>query len=385
MTGILTNVGLALTRRWKRNLLTTAAMVIGVAALISVLAISQSSAQHLAETVNRLQANTILVSLPIESWEESEQQLVDSALSMHGVRLAGTFITSDAGTYSATVQQRATTTPISVATVVASESGLAARGGRLLSGDFPSEDAAVGDAVLIGSALASELGVSTELGSNTVLVNGVLVFVSGIVRDGAQNSEANTALVLPQETARMLGLLPQQRSLRIVVNDGAVPIIASIAPIALYPRDPGAVAVGTQPSPEVLRRQLLEDNRALLLTVTVVMVGATLFGIVTTMQTAVWERRRELGIIRAMGESRLRVGLQFLLESTGLGLAAGAVGYILGVLVSAAFAYLNNWTFILPPVAPGAIVLSGCVGAIAGCLPAWNASRISPASLLRST
>lgn len=384
MTGLLQSVFRALLRRWNRNLLTISAMVVGAGALVSVLAISQSSAQNLANTVDQLQSDTVLATLPHQSWDQTETDLVQRVVRIGGVERAGTFITSNAGTYPVDVSVPAQETVTRVATVVATPEGCRARGVRVLAGGFPDDGLQLTNSVLIGVALAKQVGVSTEIGSNTLIINGMIASVTGIVRDNNTESDANTAVILPPATAAHFNVLPQDRTLQVVASSGAVATVARAIPVVAYPTSPEGVSIGTQPSPERLRDQLLVGSRSLVLTVSAVMVGATLFGIVTTMQIAVWERRRELGIARAMGETRLAIGLRFLLESMGLGFAGGLFGYMLGVIVSAGIAHVNAWPFVLPPQTVGVIFLSGAVGAVAGSIPAWNASRVSPGSLLRS-
>lgn len=381
---IIRSATLALLRRWRRNLLTVAAMVVGASALVSVLAISQTSAQHLADTVNRLQSNTVAVTLPEASWQLSERALVGRSRSLASVLQAGTFVTSNAGAYPVDVQQRVGAAAVRVGSIVATQAGCDARGARVIAGGFPTEDADQTDAVLLGSALAKQLGRSTADGANALIVNGVHLTVTGIIRDGGGQSDANTAVILPPTTAQRLAILPSNRLMQLVTVDGAVDSVARAAPTSIFPTDPAGVSVGTQPSPTRLRDELLAGSRSLVVTISAVMVGATIFGIVTTMQIAVWERRRELGVARAMGETRLSVGLRFLIEATGLGVAGGLIGYILGVLVSAAVAQANGWTFVLPPIVVAVVPLSGVVGAAAGSVPAWRASRVSPASLLRA-
>jgi len=119
-----------------------------------------------------------------------------------------------------------------------------------------------------------------------------------------------------------------------------------------------------------------------------ILVGA--LGIVNTMTTSVLERRKEIGIMKAIGAKNGQVFMQFFFESGMLGLMGGLVGAILGTLVSVAgVAAING--FIGSELSPtidfvliiSALVGSFIVGAIAGIVPAMNAAKQNPVEALR--
>jgi putative ABC transport system permease protein len=113
-----------------------------------------------------------------------------------------------------------------------------------------------------------------------------------------------------------------------------------------------------------------------------------ILGIANTMAMSVYERTREIGILRALGWGRWRVILLIQTEAAALGLAGGVIGLFIGwaalhilarlpqteTIVSDAF----SWT--LPLEALAIAVLAGLV---AGALPAWRAAQLSPVEALR--
>jgi putative ABC transport system permease protein len=117
-----------------------------------------------------------------------------------------------------------------------------------------------------------------------------------------------------------------------------------------------------------------------------IIVGA--LSVINTMFIAVGERTREIGIKKAIGASRWDILMEFLLESTLIGLLGGVAGVGLGALVIQA---VNAYTasqgtpvFILTPrLALWGIGFSGLLGAFAGLLPAWRAARLNPVDALR--
>jgi putative ABC transport system permease protein len=119
-----------------------------------------------------------------------------------------------------------------------------------------------------------------------------------------------------------------------------------------------------------------------------ILVGA--LGIVNTMTTSVLERRREIGIMKAIGAKNSQVFMQFFFESGMLGFVGGLVGVIFGTLISVAgIAGINSFLGSeLPPVIDfvligGALVGSFVVGAVAGIVPAMNAAKQNPVEALR--
>lgn len=375
---------LAVARRWRRQLLTVAAVVFGTATLVCVLALSETAARETAATVDGLRSNSVIAALPHDAWALPERVLTERIHRTGGAALAGTFTDTDGGSSPVTAQTALADTPVHVPSVITTAQGLTARGARIVAGRLSAETAEGTDGVLVGAALARELNLSPTDGSNTLRVNGVSMFVSGVVQDGSAGSSANTAVLLPPATAERLGILPEQRVMQIVAQTGVAEALADRLPVAVFPADPANVSIGTEPSPEQLRRQLLSGSRSFVVSISAIMLVATLAGLVTTMQIAVRERRREIGIARAMGETRAALGTRFLLEATILGLIGGAAGFALGVLAAATVARFQDWTLMLTPGIVFVLPASALVGAAAGAIPAWNASRVSPADLLRT-
>jgi putative ABC transport system permease protein len=109
---------------------------------------------------------------------------------------------------------------------------------------------------------------------------------------------------------------------------------------------------------------------------------------INTMAMAVAERTREIGIKRAIGASRWRIRREIVLESAAIGLIAGLIGLAIGAAMTFLFNDLGrasgNILFDLTlGTAVTAIVFSTGLGAIAGFVPAWHASRLDPVSALR--
>ena len=107
-------------------------------------------------------------------------------------------------------------------------------------------------------------------------------------------------------------------------------------------------------------------------------------GIMNVMLVSVTERTREIGIRMAVGATSKDIMLQFLAESGMLSMTGGAVGVFLGALLSYVLSQAFNWQTV---VLPGSVALSfgfsALVGIVFGLYPAYKASLLNPIDALR--
>lgn len=119
-----------------------------------------------------------------------------------------------------------------------------------------------------------------------------------------------------------------------------------------------------------------------------VVVGA--IGIVNTMTTAVMERRKEIGVMKAIGATNYQVFIQFFIESSLLGLIGGIVGVIVGTLIGVLGTFgINNFIGAETPLNINFILIgftllgSFLIGGLAGISPAMKAAKQNPVEVLR--
>lgn len=108
-------------------------------------------------------------------------------------------------------------------------------------------------------------------------------------------------------------------------------------------------------------------------------------GVMNIMLVSVIERKREIGIRRAIGARRRDITLLFLVEAVMLSLLGGAAGVVIGMLIAYLIAVFSHWEFtlFLWPACAGFLV-SVLVGVVAGFYPAWQAAKLAPIDALRS-
>jgi putative ABC transport system permease protein len=117
-----------------------------------------------------------------------------------------------------------------------------------------------------------------------------------------------------------------------------------------------------------------------------------MIGAMITMYSAVANRQREIGTLRALGFSRGSILFSFLLESTILALIGGAVGVVASLAMS--FVHLSmmnlaSWSEMVfsfdptPRIIVTALIFAGGMGIVGGFFPALRASRVSPVLAMR--
>ncbi len=107
-------------------------------------------------------------------------------------------------------------------------------------------------------------------------------------------------------------------------------------------------------------------------------------GIMNIMLVSVTERTREIGVRKALGATRKNIMLQFLVEAVALCLMGGILGIALGVGASSALATFAGWnTMISAPAIGVAFAFSAAVGVFFGLWPARRASLLDPIESLR--
>ena len=379
---------LGLTSRKGRAALSALGVAIGITAMVAVLGLSESSRADLNDQLDALGTNLLVVQ-PGQDMMGEDATLPDSSVDM--IARVPT-VEATAATYAvdATVQKSdrvpdAQTGGITVAAV--SPDLFTAVSAQLRRGRWL--DAATGayPAVVLGSTTARRLGIGPIDEGVRVWLGDRWFAVVGVLEPVVLAPELNETALIGRAVAAKLyddqDLSPTTVYAR--VDPDQVVATRALLGRTANPSSPSAVDV-SRPS-DALAAQATADESLTTLTLglgaVALLVGAV--GIANVMVISVLERRREIGVRRALGATRAGIGSQFLTESVLLSLLGGLIGGVLGVAATAAFALHQDWGVVLPwrPVLAG-LGCSLLVGTVVGLYPALRAASVPPTEALRS-
>ncbi|HLC40946.1 MAG TPA: ABC transporter permease [Methylomirabilota bacterium] len=236
-----------------------------------------------------------------------------------------------------------------------------------------------GSSALIGANAALKLGIQPGE-SFTVRTRRAAVTLRAAGLLGTGGSEENQIFVELQTAQTLAG------------RPGALSLIEGRAPsrkLASLTRELGSSIPDAEVRTPILvakaEERLIRRLERLLILVSIVVLGASTLGVLATMTARVLERRREVGLMKALGAAEERVTLLFALEAAAIGVIGGLGGAGLGLLLTTVIT-LQLSGALLPP-SPWAPLIGLGVGLgvslSASLAPIRRAARTAPAVILR--
>ena len=375
-----------LAARKLRAALSALGIAIGVAAIVAVLGLSQSSAAGLNAEIVALGTNLLTVQNG-QTFAGGTAELPTPAAGMIA-RLAGVTGVQDTGQLNGiTAYKSPYINPIETNALSVDAASLhlpTAASTSLAQGRFLNAATAREPVAVLGAAAAQRMGIDRIWPGERIWVGSQWFYLAGILKPAVLAPEIDSAVLVGYPAAHAyLRYTGHPTTIYVRTVTSRTTRVDSLLAAQANPQHPEEVNV-SQPSAALTAQadaQGAFDVLFLGLGAVALLVGAV--GVANIMVISVLERRSEIGLRRALGATKGHIRVQFLAEAILLAVAGGAAGVIIGIVATAIYATSKGWAVVIPPLAwAGGLGAAIVIGAAAGLLPALRAARMSPTEAL---
>ena len=372
-----------------RTLLIMLGPIIGVAAMVSAVGLTESAKGALQAQLSQLGTNLIIAQAggsfgsQTPTFPSDAVQRVENVSTVTGAsattNLSGVIALPIKG---ASTYYQAFPVPVRAAdTNLPTVLGVPMISGRWLDG---ADTHLHTQSVVLGEGIAKQYGYLPGE-TRTIALNGTNFGVIGVLASVPLDPQLDNAAFVTQWSAKNIfhtNGQPNQIYVRSI--PGSTQATAAAIPTAINLGGP--TQTSTQIPSDVLQAAAQADKTlqqvALLAGLLALTVGG--IGIANVMSISVIQRSPEIGIRRAVGHSRSKIGFQFLLESLFVGVLGGFLGAILGIGIVYAVSSVAGWVTVINyaqiPIWMGLALI---VSITAGLYPSIKAARLEPLETLR--
>ena len=383
-----------------RAALTMLGVIIGVGAVIAVVALGTGAQKAVEDRISALGANVLSV-FPGQSFfggRASDNRVSLTVDNADALRRDATLIADVVPELSRNLSVGYSNKNLNVSVVGTTPNFLPVKNFHIQYGRMftVGDDGARQRYAVLGNSIPDMLGVNpASLIKQQISIGGQTFDILGVLeKKGAAMSFFNPdeQILIPLSTARFRVMgTDRLRQVSLKVKDG-IPLEQGMVDIErilrrehkIRPGGDNDFQIRNQKDILATQQQATEVFSALLASIAAVSLIVGGIGIMNIMLVSVTERTREIGVRRALGATKLNIMSQFLVEAVVLCLMGGLFGVLLGALSARSMSKLLGWnTLISPTAVVVAFVFSALVGLFFGLWPARRAANLNTIDALR--
>ena len=385
---------LAMNAHRMRTFLTMLGIIIGIASVVSVVALGNGSQKQILENISSLGTNTITVYqgrgfgdnsrtaqvktlIPDDATALSEQPYVDGVSPSVNSSVTGRF-----------KEIEASTTVNGVSEDFFYVKGMNFESGQPFDKESVTEQAQ--DVVIDSNTKNTFFADGTNPVGQVILLGSVPSRVIGVIEEqkSMMGNSDSLNVYLPYSTvmSRMLGQ-SNVRSIIVRIKDEYPSAAAENAILSLLVQRHGAQDVFTQNS-DSIRETIQETTQTMTLLVSAIAVISLVvggIGVMNIMLVSVTERTQEIGVRMAVGARQSDILQQFMIEAVLVCILGGILGVLLSLGIGQLITHFAGGTFQMAYSTTSivaAFVCSSLIGIVFGFIPARNAARLNPVDAL---
>ena len=392
----------ALRRNKMRSFLTMLGIIIGVASVITMLAIGQGSKKSIEDQISSMGSNMLFV-MPgtmrmggIQQGSSSSQRLTVSDMNAIKTECSAVIAVSPEVRSSGQAVYGSSNWPTTI--YGGNEEYLAIKSWQVISGRNITDSESRGSAkvCLIGRTVADELfGEGIDPTGETIRFKNIPFKVIGVLEEKGQNSfgqDQDDVLIAPYTTVQKRILAQTHiQSIQMSARSAEESELAQ-AQVEEVLRRTHKLRENEDNDFEVRSQEELATTMTSVMDILTILLGAIAgisllvggIGIMNIMYVSVTERTREIGLRMSIGGRGVDILMQFLIESILLSVFGGLIGILLGLAASRVVAALTSWPI---TVMMSSVILSfavcSVIGVFFGWYPARKASDLDPIEALR--